>query len=111
MTAERHIRYDVPFAAALVITSALLTPTLGLAFWRTSDWSWNAAMPWLWLWVFTALMPTAAALFLHRRLNDLVANVPDVPDRIVRDLANARWLFLMFGSMTGLAALSLIVSR
>lgn len=111
MTVQKHIGYGVPFAASLAITWTLLTPTIGLAFWRTSDWSWNAAMPWLWLWVFTVLMPTTGALRLHRRLNDLVDNVPDVPDRIVRDLANARWLFLMLGSMTGLAALSLIVSR
>jgi hypothetical protein len=111
MTAQKHIRYGVTFAASLVIAWTLLTPALALVFWRTSDRSWNTAMPWLWLWVFTVLTPTTAALRLHRRLNDLVATVPDVPDRIVRDLANTRWLFLMFGSMAGMAAVSLILSR
>jgi hypothetical protein len=80
MTAQKHIRYGVTFAASLVIAWTLLTPT-------------------------------TVALRLHRRLNDLVTTIPGVPDRIVRDLANMRWLFLMFGSMAGMAAVSLILSR
>ena len=110
MVKEQRVTYNVSFVMFLILAWVGMTSIAALAFWNGSDRSWKEAMPWLWLWVFTVLTPTMAAMRLHRRLNDLVTTIPEVPDRILRDLANMRWLFLMFGSMSGLAALSLILA-
>jgi hypothetical protein len=110
MVNERRIRYGVAFVMVLILAWAGMTTITALAFWKVSDRSLNEGMPWLSLWVFTVLAPTTAAFRLHRRLNELVAARTDVPDRIIQDLANMRWAFLVFGSMAGLAAMLLIVS-
>jgi hypothetical protein len=109
MVKGRRIRYDVPFVLFLILAWVGITNIAAVAFWNTADRSWQEGMPWLSLWVFAVLTPTIAAFRLHRRLNDLVATVPEIPERIVHDLANMRWLFLMFGSMTALSAMSLIL--
>ena len=111
MSEQKRTTYGPTFVVSLLIAWSLLTPATAVAFWRTSDRSWDTAMPWLWLWIFTVLMPTVTSLRLHRRLEELTATTPDVPERIVVDLAAMRWLLPVFGTMAGLAALSLIVSR
>ena len=69
------------------------------------------AAQWAGLWFFTVAAPTVQALRIHRRLNDIVQESPTTSAQIRRDLAHARFVILMCGTMCVLVVFSLQVVK
>ena len=106
MSDNMSVPFGAAFGASLVLSWTMVTAILGLAAW-SGDRTVDSLTRWLGLWVFTVAAPTLLSLSVHRALGALIRSYPDIPRRIRRDLAHARWAFLMFGTMAVLSAFAL----
>ena len=106
MSKNQSVPYGAAYGASLVLSWTMVTAILGLAAW-SGDRSVESLARWFGLWVFTVAAPTLVSVSVHRALRALVRNYPDMPERARRDLAHARWAFLMLGTMAVLSAFAL----
>ena len=100
------VRYGTVFMISLLLSWTLVTALLVLCY-RAGSQSFRDAAQWAGLWFFTVAAPTLQALRLHRRLNDIVHECPTLPAQVRRDLAHARFVILMCGSMCALLVFGL----
>jgi hypothetical protein len=105
MNRTNRVPYGVTFTASLLL-SWLATGLIALGF-RAGEQSAQHVAQWAGLWFFTVAAPTLQALRIHWRLNDIVRECPTTSPQVRRDLAHARFVVLMCGSMTVLLVFAL----
>jgi hypothetical protein len=106
MRSRQGVRFGVSFALSLALSWTLTTALIGMAVWSGPQTIEHAAK-WAGIWIFTVAAPTLQAFQIHRRLNDVLFECPAAPPHVQRDLAHARFVVLMCGSMTVLLVFGL----
>ena len=102
--------YGAIFTLSLLLSWTVITGLIGVVFWsgpRTIE----DAATWAGLWVFTVATPTLQALRIHRSLTDIHRECPTSWPQVRRDLAHARFVVLMCGSMAVLLVCGLRLAR
>ena len=102
------VRYGAVFTISLLLSWTLVTALLVLGY-RGSSQSFGDAAQWVGFWFFTVGAPTVQALRIHRCLNEVVRQCPILSPQAHRDLAHARFVILMCGSMCVLLVFGLLV--
>ena len=105
------LRHGSLFITGLAASAMLFTVVFAVAIRTMDDPSWRRMIPWITLWVFTVLTPTATSFRLHRHVTDIARSAPAVPDDLLRDVAQMRWTCLIQGGMAALAAISVYVNH
>jgi hypothetical protein len=103
-------RYGPTLALSLILSWTLATGLIAASFLAGERTPESAAL-WAGLWFFTIAAPTIQAFRIHRCLVELTRDCPTVATTVTRDLAHARFVVLMCGSMTVLIAFALRASR
>ena len=106
MTSRHQVAYGVTFAVSLMLSWTLATGLIGVAIWSGPQTIEHVAY-WAGVWIFTIGAPTLQAIQIHRRLNDVLLECPTASPQVRRDLAHARFVVLMCGSMTTLLVFGL----
>jgi len=106
MGSTSGVRYGVVFTISLLLSWTLVTGLLMLSY-RAGSQSLRDAAQWAGLWFFTVGAPTVQALRIHRCLNEVVRECPVLSPQVRRDLAHARFVILMCGSMCALLVFGL----
>lgn len=87
------------FGLSLVLSWTLVSGALAFAAWLDRQTP-QLLTTWAGLWVFTVLAPSIQALLIHLRLGEVLQSCPMTPPQVHRDLAHARFVIVMCGSMT-----------
>ena len=93
------IRYGLLFSLSLSLSWTLTSALIAMSFWSGAH-TFEAASHWMGLWMFTVAAPSIQAVWLHRRLNQVLIACPALDAGVRRDLLHIRFTLLMFGSMT-----------
>ena len=109
MKRAAHARYGLLFSLSLTLSWTLISALIAMSFWSGAH-TFEAAAQWMGLWMFTVAAPTVQAVWLHRRLNEVLMVCPTLNSRVRRDLMHVRFALLMFGSMTVLVVIGLRVA-
>jgi hypothetical protein len=110
MRRSDEVRYGATFTLSLLLSWTVATGLIVLVFWSGPQTLEDAAT-WAGLWVFTVATPTLQALRIHRSLIDLLRECPTSSPQTRRDLAHARFVVLMCGSMAVLLVCGLRLAR
>ena len=110
MDTAPRLRFGVTFTLSLIMSWTFATGVLALAGWTDSHTP-QHFMTWVSLWVFTVAIPTVQALRIHRRLGEVLQDCAMTSPQVRRDLAHARFVIVMCGSMTVLLVVGLHFGR
>ena len=110
MDTAPRLRFGVIFTLSLIVSWIFATSVLALAGWNGPHTPQHLTT-WVSLWVFTVAIPTVQALRIHRRLGEVLQDCATTSPQVRRDLAHARFVILMCGSVTALLVLTLHLGR
>jgi len=100
-------RFGVMFTTALIVTW-LTTGLIVVLGWPDRQAA-ARLLPWIALWVFTVAAPTIQAFRLHRLLVDFDRGFPTASPGPLGELAQARIVILICGSMTVLCVFTIVI--
>ena len=108
MYSRNQSRFGVMFATALIVTW-LATGLIVVMGWHDRQVP-GRLLQWIVLWVFTVVAPTIQALRLHRLLvDDFDRGFPTASPGPLGELAQARIVILICGSMTVLCVFTIVI--
>ena len=110
MDTAPRLRFGVTFTLSLIVSWVCATAMLTLAGWSDSHTT-SRLMTWVSVWAFTVVIPTVQALRIHRRLGEVLQDCATASPQVRRDLAHARFVILMCGSVTALLVVALHFGR
>ena len=107
MHSKNRTGLGVMFITALIVTW-LATGLIVVMGWPDRQ-APARLLQWIVLWFFAVVAPTIQALRIHRLLDDLDRPFPTTSDGSLRQLAHARIVILICGSMTVLCVFTIVI--